>query len=353
MKRTGNLFPVLISEENILQAIEVVNKTHKWCSHHRLNQTVVWVERTKTKRVEELRDIIIRGFKPSPSRYRIIYDQSSSKNREIYIPKLWPDQYIHHALIQVIQEPIMRGMDYWCSGSIPDRGTAHGIKAIKRWMEDDPKGTKYCAELDIHHFYQSLKPEIVMIQMRRIIKDELVLKLIQEILRDGVPIGSYCSQWFANAVLQPLDHLIREELEVTHYVRYMDNFTLFSGNKKKLHKAVRAIGQWLNEHDLALKSNWQVFPVKARMPNAMGYRYGRGFTLPRKRTLLRFKRACSKVEKRLSENREPTFRQACSILSRVGWLQHSNCYNTLQTWLEPIGLDRLKDIVRNNQRLDR
>lgn len=353
MKRTGNLFPVLISEENILQAIEVVNKTHKWCNHHRLNQTVVWVERTKTKRVEELRDIIIRGFKPSPSRYRIIYDQSSSKNREIYIPKLWPDQYVHHALIQVIQEPIMRGMDYWCCGSIPGRGTAHGIKAIKRWMEDDPKGTKYCAELDIHHFYQSLQPEIVMTQMRRIIKDELVLKLIQEILRDRVPIGSYCSQWFANAVLQPLDHLIREELEVTHYVRYMDNFTLFSGNKKKLHKAVRAIEQWLNEHNLALKSNWQVFPVKARMPNAMGYRYGRGYTLPRKRTLLRFKRACSKVEKRLSENREPTFRQACSILSRVGWLQHSNCYRSLQTWLEPIGLDRLKDIARNNQRLDR
>ena len=270
MKRAGKLYPILISDENLSQAIDNVNITHRWGRHHRPHQTVLWVERTKPERIKELRKIIVDGFEPAPVRHRTIYDKSSNKYREIYEPKLWPDQYVHHALIQVIQKPIMRGMDYWCCGSIPLRGVKYGAKGIKKWMKNDRKGTKYCAELDIHHFYQSLQPEVVMEQMGRIIKDTEVLSLISRTLRDGVPIGNYCSQWYANAVLQPLDHMIREELGVKHYVRYMDNFTLFGPNKKKLHKAVRAIDQWLRERGMRLKSNWQVFPTKARRPNAMG-----------------------------------------------------------------------------------
>lgn len=346
MKRAGNLLSLLISDENIIHAINEVNGNHLWGRHHRPNRTVLWVERTKEERVEELRRIIEGGFVPSPARRRTIYDQSSCKFREIYELKLWPDQYVHHALVQVIQKPIMRGMDYWCCGSIPGRGTAHGVKGIKKWMKSDPKGTRYCAELDIHHFYQSLRPEVVMAQMERIIKDKQVLDLIGRTLADGVPIGNYCSQWYANAVLQPLDHLIREELGVRHYIRYMDNFTLFGPNKKKLHKAVRGIEAWLNARGLRLKENWQVFPTRARMPNAMGYRYGRGYTLPRKRIMLRFKRACIRAMKKIARGGEPTFRQACSILSRAGWLVHCNGHRAIRMWLAPIGEGFLKSIVR-------
>lgn len=351
MKRFGNLFPTLVSDENLLMAITEVNRTHRWGRHHKPNKTVLWVERTKPERVEELRSIIQNGFTPSPARRRTIYDQSGGKYREIYEPKLWPDQYVHHALIQVIKAPIMRGMDYWCCGSVPGRGTMHGVKGIKKWMKNDPKGTRYCAELDIHHFYQSLQPCVVMAQMRRIIKDDRVLELIEQTLQDGVPIGNYCSQWYANAVLQPLDHLIREEMQIAHYIRYMDNFTLFASSKKKLHKAIRGIEQWLKAHGMRLKSNWQVFPVKARMPNAMGYRYGRGFTLPRKRILLRFKRACKKVSKKIESGDEPCFRQVCSILARAGWLKHCNGHRALRKWLTPIGEGFLKEIVRKGARM--
>lgn len=350
MKRVGKLFPILISDENLAQAIDIVNKTHRWSCHHRRNKTAAWVERTKAERVEELRAIIVNGFTPSPARHRTIYDKSSNKYREIYEPMLWPDQYVHHALIQVIQQPIQRGMDHYCCGSIPGRGTLYGVKAVQKWMAHDPKNTKYCAELDIRHFYQSLQPAVVLAQMRRIIKDKPVLQLIENILADGVPIGNYCSQWFANAALQPLDHLIREKLGVKHYIRYMDNFTLFGPNKKKLHKAVREIEQWLWAHYLQLKSNWQVFPTKARMPDAMGYRYGRGYTLPRKKTLLRFKRACRRVEKRIAQGRNPTFHQACALLSRAGWFVHCNGYHALTAYLIPIGEKRLKDIIRAENR---
>lgn len=346
MKREGRLFPILVSDDNILTAIDTVNKTHRWCKSHRPNQTVKWVERTKPERVEELRRILSEGFVPSTVKIRTIYDKSSGKYRQICEPKLWPDQYVHHALVQVIQPAIMRGMDYWCCGSIPGRGTARGTRGIQRWMREDSKGTKYCAELDIHHFYQTLKPEVVMTQMARIIKDRRVLERVRDTLRDGVPIGHYCSQWYANAVLEPLDHMIREKLGVRHYVRYMDNFTLFGPSKKTLHKAVREIDNWLKAQGMCLKSNWQVFPVKARMPNAMGYRFGRNYMLPRKKSVLRFKRLCRRVRKRMQYGKSPSYAQACSLMSRYGWLKHSNSCRLLTDWLKPLGVGRIKNVIR-------
>ena len=70
--------------------------------------------------------------------------------------------------------------------------------------------------------------------LRRKIKDEAFLGLIWRIIKDGIKIGFYISQWLANAVLEPLDHYIREKLGdgVRHYVRYIDNLTIFGHNKR-------------------------------------------------------------------------------------------------------------------------
>ena len=85
---------------------------------------------------------------------------------------------------------------------IPGRGTQLGIKYIKRCLRKDKKNTKYAAELDIHHFYASVKPEVIMNRMKSLIKDKKMLNLIEILVRDGLSIGAYYSQWFANTVLQ-------------------------------------------------------------------------------------------------------------------------------------------------------
>lgn len=115
-------------------------------------------------------------------------------------------------------------------------------------MEYDPKGTKYEFCGDIHHFYESLKPEDVMDRIRQLIKDHRVLDLIWRIIKGGVLIGAYTSQWFANTVLQPLDRLIRESGLCKHYTRYTDNLTVFGSNKRKLRKLQVLVEKWLNEH---------------------------------------------------------------------------------------------------------
>ena len=348
MKRIGKLFDELISYKNLGLAIDTVNRTHRWKSGHRANRKIMYIEVTREERIKELRKIIVDGFEQKPTRPLRRYDRNAGKWRDIHEPALWPDQYVHHALVQVLEPIMMRGMDYWCCGSIKGRGTQQGIKGMKKWMRKYKRTTRSCMELDIRHFYDTLAPGVVMARLRQLIKDRRLLDLCERVLAGGVQIGAYTSQWFANTTLQPLDRLIRESN--VHYLRYMDNLTIFSNRKKTLRKLMKKIDEWLKAHGMELKNNWQIFPTKSRLPNAMGYKYGRGYTLIRKRALLTLKREVRKYKKRRKRRMTITPGMAYSLLSRVGRLRHCNSTKIYAMYV-PCGMQKyLKKIVREYQK---
>ena len=63
MKRANNLFPKLVSEENLRLAIFAVNVTHRFHPHHRPNRTVARVEADIDRYVKELREINYRRLR--------------------------------------------------------------------------------------------------------------------------------------------------------------------------------------------------------------------------------------------------------------------------------------------------
>lgn len=117
MKRANNLFPKLVSEENLRLAIFAVNVTHRFHPHHRPNRTVARVEADIDRYVKELREIITGGYEANEPRLARRWDKSAGKWRDISEPRLWPDQYVHHAVIQVMEPIMMRGMGNFCCGS--------------------------------------------------------------------------------------------------------------------------------------------------------------------------------------------------------------------------------------------
>ena len=358
MKRVNNLYEKLISDDNLKLALLEVNITHRWYPHHKPNETVRWIEQDIPARVKDLRIIIkalINGKieLTTPEKTRR-WGKSAGKWRDINEPLLWPDQYVHHALIQVLQPVMMRGMDRYCCGSIRNRGIHYGMKAIKKWMKEDKRETKYCLEADIHHFYDSVDPKFVIARLKQLVKDYKVINLVESVLKDGVLIGIYCSQWFANTILQPLDHMIREKgYGVTHYLRYMDNFTIFSGNKRKLKKLLLGIQKWLASIGLKLKSNWQIFATADRLPTALGYRYGHGYTLLKKRNLLRLKRKLNCYYRKKRKGKKISMKMATGLLSRLGQLQHCNRKNILKKIYRGKVQRELKEVVRYYSRRER
>lgn len=351
MKRASHLFEVIVSDVNLDLAIYEVNRTHRWRRPGIPNRCTRWVEKTADQRKKDLRAIIEAGFEPAPAKVMERYDSNARKYRTIYEPPQWPDQYVHHALVQAIQPVCMRGMDPWCCGSIRGRGIHYGKRGLEKWIRHDQRNTRYCLTADIYHFYDELPPEEVVARFRHLIKDRRALDLIERIVAGGIKAGYYPSQWFANTFLQPLDRLIREDDSCKHYVRYMDNITVLGSNKRKMRRLRAAIDFWLREHGLRLKGDWQIFAVKDRLPDALGYRYGRTYTIPRKRSYLKLKRSVAKYRKLKRKGKRVPRRLAAGILSRLGQVKHCSNVNIYRAVLQGERLQRdLKRIVRNADR---
>ncbi|ETR67690.1 MAG: hypothetical protein OMM_11324 [Candidatus Magnetoglobus multicellularis str. Araruama] len=81
--------------------------------------------------------------------------------------------------------------------------------------------------------------------------------MLEKIIRNdpdskGIPIGNLTSQFLANVYLNPFDHELKDHKRVPAYLRYMDDFVLFSDSKDYL----KSIKQYMEEYltnQLALK----------------------------------------------------------------------------------------------------
>lgn len=299
---------------------------------------------------------IIRDYTFSPTRPRevLISDKSSGKKRLIGVVPFFPDGIMHRLITEVIRPILMRGMYAHSCASIPGRGNMHAIKYVKKALKD-VRGSKYCAKMDIRHYYPSLKPMRIVDALSRKIKDGKMLALIFTILSSntcqGITIGFYINQWLANFYLEPLDHLITTLPGVKYYVRNMDDMILIGPNKRDLHKAIKRISEKLNELGLELKDNWQVFRVDSRGIDFVGYRFFHDHVLLRRRNFLKLTRQCRQTKRKIFCDKPITFHVAAGLLSRIGQLKHCSGVNIRSKYFDMIGYKCLKTIVRHRSRL--
>ena len=345
MKRIGYIYNKICSIDNIKEAITNSSKGKR--EQGRVKNVINNIDSYAAK-IREM--LISKTYEPSPYITKTINDGPSQKTRTISKPRYYPDQIIHWALMQQIQPIIMRGMYQYTCGSVPGRGTSYGQKALRKWLDTDRRNTKYCLKMDIKKFYPSINNEILKAAFRRKIKDKDCLWLIDIIIdsAQGLPIGNYTSQWFANFILEGLDHYIKERLGVKYYIRYVDDLVLLGSNKRKLHKVRRAVGAYLKDLDLQLKGNWQVFRVDDRGIDFLGFRFFRNKTILRKRNALRIRRRIKKISKKGRLN----YKDACAIISYWGWIKRSDSYNFYNKHVKPyVSVGKAKKAVSNHAKI--
>lgn len=127
--------------------------------------------------------------------------------------------------------------------SIRGRGIHKCVKDLYKDLQSDIEGTTYCLKIDVHKFYPSLDHDILYSIIQKKIKDRWLLKLLKGIIdsADGVPIGNYLSQFFANLYLTYFDHWIKEDVKCKHYFRYADDIVILDSNKQHLRNILIAI----------------------------------------------------------------------------------------------------------------
>lgn len=125
----------------------------------------------------------------------------------------------------------------------------------------------YVLKCDIKDYFGSTDHEMAKSMLRKKISDDWAYERVAEIIDSfdgdkGIGLGSQVSQLIQLAVLDDLDHIIKERYHIEHYVRYMDDFILIHEDKEYL-KAIRTfIAEYLNGIKLRLNDKkTQIFKL--------------------------------------------------------------------------------------------
>ena len=78
------------------------------------------------------------------------------------------------------------------------------MEYIRRDIAQDPDGTRYCYTFDIRKFYESVDQQVAIAAVRRVFKDERLLKILDgfiHMMPHGLSMGLRSSQGLANLIL--------------------------------------------------------------------------------------------------------------------------------------------------------
>lgn len=327
MKRFGYLYEKIYDMENLKLAHK---KARRGKTHYK---EVQMVDADTEKYLTDIHNILKdKTFKNSE--YVIMEKKTDNgKVRKIFKLPYYPDRIIHHAIMQIIEPLWLSTFIRDTYSAIPGRGIHDGIKRIKKALRDK-ENTKYCLKIDVKKFYPSVDNEILKQIIRKKIKDNDLLWLLDEIIDStkGIPIGNYLSQYFGNLYLSGLDHYLKENLNCKYSFRYCDDIVILNLCKDFLHKLKNTIIKYLAGLKLQLKDNWQVFPVAARGIDFLGYRFFHGYTLLRKSIKIKFVNKIVTINMNWERLRHTEI--VNSVMSYCGWFKYANCKNLACKYLD-------------------
>ena len=256
MKRYGNLWHQIIDWSNLLLAARYAKKGKRFRDN-----------------------VLAFNYNLEPELFKLqseleskTYCPGAYKSFRIYDPKPrlisaapYRDRVVHHALCNIIVPLIEKS---FITDTYANRVGYGTHRALKRFIQF-ARSSRYVLQCDIRKYFPSIDHEILKQIIRRKIKCQDTLWLIELIIdgsnpqepvveyfpgddlltpllrRHGLPIGNLTSQFLANLYLNDFDHFVKEKLRVKKYLRYVDDFSLFGDDFQFLAQARREIEQYL------------------------------------------------------------------------------------------------------------
>lgn len=250
MKTYKHLYDSITSFDNLLLAAKNACKGKRY--QPKVSRFHLFLEQELFGLQRELRE---KSYRPGPYKTFTIHDP---KERLISAAP-YRDRVVHHALCNLIEPLFDRTFVHDTYANRKGKGTH---RAILRYQEF-ARRYAYVLKCDIRKFFPSLDHAILKEEIRWKIACPDTLWLIDLIIDHsnpqephavyfpgdhlftpvsrpkGLPIGNLTSQIWGNVYLNRFDHFVKEELRVKGYIRYVDDFVLFSDSKEEL-KAWRA-----------------------------------------------------------------------------------------------------------------
>lgn len=336
MRRVGALHLSIASFATLLAA--------SWTAARgkRTSRTVAaFLERAEPNCLELERELLAHTWQPGPvARFEIL----DPKPRVITVTP-FRDQVVHHALMDTLAPHLERRMvfdSYACRAGKGQHAAVARAKAFQRRYA-------WFLKLDVRAFFASVRHEVALAALERVVKDREVVRLARTILRGpldepdtgvGLPLGTLTSQWLANLVLDRVDHLVKDELRIGGYVRYMDDFALFDDSRAALRDAHLAVHELLRERlGLELKESATKLAPTSEPLAFLGWSIHRGVTRVRPDNLRRYRWRMRLRRWELERGRRSpeSFRQSVAALFEL--LRHGDTRELRRAWVRRHALD--------------
>ena len=159
---------------------------------------------------------------------------------------------MHQAVFDLLYDYFDKKFIFHSLSSRLGKGTHVGVKQLKGMIKKVSRnGTLPCfaLKMDIRKFFDTMDHEILKSLLRKYIRDDKALWLIDSIIDSfitGIPLGNVTSQLFANVYLHELDDFVKETLREKYYLRYCDDFIILSTDDTHLKQLVGKIECFLN-----------------------------------------------------------------------------------------------------------
>ena len=259
MKRLSNLYENLYKPENIKACYhEVVRNTKNKRQVHQLQKNADTVIRNIYEELKNERYVV--------GKYNIfvIYEP---KKRTI-VSQGMKDKIINHLIARGILYPaLLPCLLPYNVASRPNMCKRIALEYMDRYRKEfSAKFQKYyILKCDISRFFLSINHKILKKKLRKKIKDPKALKIVFQVIDShdsGIGIGSMTSQVLAIFYLNDMDHFIKEELKIKGYIRYQDDFLLFSESKEYLECCLKKIREFLAKEKLELNQKTRIYTNK-------------------------------------------------------------------------------------------
>ena len=184
------------------------------------------------------------------------FNISDPKPRHIHKASV-RDRLLHHAIYRILYPFFDRT---FIADSYSCRINKAGLKAINRFRSfvykesESGKKTVWILKCDIRKFFDNIDHDILLEVLNKYIEDKDITWLLERVLfsfsknrRKGLPLGNLTSQLFVNIYMNEFDQFVKHKLKVRYYIRYADDFVIFSQDKSWLQEILPKIGDFLSE----------------------------------------------------------------------------------------------------------
>ena len=168
------------------------------------------------------------------------------------------DRLLHHAIYRKLYPFFDKTFitdSYSCRIK---KGTHKAINKFRKFAYKVSKNnTRSCwiLKCDIKKFFANIDHDILLKILREYIPDENIIWLLEKVIKSfsstkdgtGLPLGNLTSQLFVNIYMNKFDQFIKHKLKAKFYIRYCDDFVIFSDNNQELKDLIPKIQIFLEE----------------------------------------------------------------------------------------------------------